>query len=44
MLTSTLTSVERIDYTNHIGTELPTVQLHDLDEAGVAEIKQLVAE
>ncbi len=44
MTTSTLTRVERIDYTNHIGTELPGLQLLDLDDAGIAEIQQLVAE
>ena len=44
MTTNVLTSVERIDYTRHIGTELPGVKLLDLDDAGIAEIKQLNAE
>ena len=44
MTASVLTNVERIDYTRHIGTELPTVQLADLDDEGIAQIKQLVAE
>ena len=44
MTTNVLTSVERIDYTRHIGTELPGVKLLDLDDAGIEEIKQLNAE
>ncbi len=44
MTTSILTRVERIDYNRHIGTELPGLRLLDLDDAGIAEIKQLAAE
>ena len=44
MTTSTLTRVERIDYTKNIGTELPDLKLLDLDDAGIAEVKQLAAE
>jgi taurine dioxygenase len=38
------TATRRIDYNRHLGSELPDVQLSELDDHGVAEIRQLVAE
>ena len=39
-----LTDTAPIDVTKPVGTELPGVSLRDLDEAGIDELKALVAE
>lgn len=41
---TTLTAARRIDYSRHIGTELPEVQLADLDDDAVAELGRLAGE
>ncbi len=41
---NTRLATRRIDYNRHLGSELPDVQLTDLDDEGVAEIRQLAAE
>ena len=39
-----LTAIRRLDLNRHIGTELSDLQLVDLDDDGIAELRQLVAE
>jgi taurine dioxygenase len=39
-----LAATKRIDYSRHIGTELPDVQLSELDDDGVAAVIRLAAE
>lgn len=41
---SVLSATRRIDLNTHIGTELPDLKLLSLDDAGVAEVKRLLAE
>lgn len=41
---SVLTVAQRIDYNRHIGSELPGVQLAELDDAGLDEVARLAAE
>jgi taurine dioxygenase len=44
MAKSALTAVDRMDLNRHVGTVLSGVDLLSLDDAGVEEMKQLVAE
>ena len=39
-----VSTATRIDHNRHLGTELPGLQLGELDEAGIAEIRRLAAE